>query len=215
MASTEAQCRCSPPTRSGRGRALRTRRFSDDRRHRLQGGRRERQRCRGDGRRTATRAVVPHPSTHAPDGRRRWSVGRRAGGRGRNRRHTGRVNQQPSDDTITADHEHQVLPPSGPPSVPALFGFEAPITGKLATDVFIMGEPAALKNSTGTCPPHVPPEPEGTTFVTAPSHVGVITDGSATVMINGRAGGACTATARRPADERGGRVVATGSVYVG
>jgi uncharacterized Zn-binding protein involved in type VI secretion len=117
------------------------------------------------------------------------------------------------DDTITADHEHEVLPPSGPPTVPAPFGFEAPITGKLATDVFVMGEPVALKDSTGTCPPHVP-KPLGTTFVSAPSHVGVIVDGSSTVTIDGRAvaraGDGATACG-----QGGARVVATGSVYVG
>jgi uncharacterized Zn-binding protein involved in type VI secretion len=123
-------------------------------------------------------------------------------------------------DTITATDIHIVLVPSpgGPVPTPLPHVFAGTLTGRLSTNVRIMGRPAATVNSTATnTVPHLP-MPPGTAFQRPPSNRGTVVSGSATVRINGRMAarnGDVATTCNDPADLPVGTVVAVGTVLVG
>lgn len=119
-------------------------------------------------------------------------------------------------DQIIAVDKHLIKPPGVPPPVLTPHPFAGQIDGSLSSDVNIMGMAAATKDSTATnTPSHVP---IGGTFVKPPSNKGTITQGSSTVLINGKAAarnGDTAKTCNDPKDLEGGTVVATGSVMIG
>src|SRR5579875_2428570 len=89
-------------------------------------------------------------------------------------------------DQITAVDTHIVLIPSpgGAVPTPLPHPFAGIINGNLSPNVMIMGLPAATQGSTAdNMPPHIP---QGGPFQLPPSNRGVIINGSATVLINGK-----------------------------
>lgn len=121
-------------------------------------------------------------------------------------------------DRVVAVDTHIVLVPSpgGPVPVPTPLPFTGTITEKCSLDVFVEGRPAAVAGSVAINePPHLPPEG---TFADPPTDTGVITTGSATVLINGvpaaRAGDVAE-TCNDPVPLPVGKVVALGTVQFG
>jgi uncharacterized Zn-binding protein involved in type VI secretion len=119
-------------------------------------------------------------------------------------------------DQITAEDVHLIQPPGTAPPVPTQHPFRGIIRDKLSVNVNIMGQPAAMANSTATnTPAHLP---IGGTFVKAPANRGLIVRGSATVFINGKPAARnndVAITCNDPIDLPVGRVVAKGTVFVG
>ncbi|GER84099.1 PAAR motif protein [Thermogemmatispora aurantia] len=121
-------------------------------------------------------------------------------------------------DQITAVDTHIVLIPSpgGAVPTPLPHPFAGIINGNLSPNVMIMGLPAATQGSTAdNMPPHIP---QGGPFQRPPSNRGVIINGSATVLINGKPAarsGDTAMTCNDPADMPVGTVVATGTVLIG
>ncbi|MBE3565033.1 MAG: PAAR domain-containing protein [Thermogemmatispora sp.] len=121
-------------------------------------------------------------------------------------------------DQITAVDTHIVLIPSpgGAVPTPLPHPFAGIINGNLSPNVMIMGLPAATQGSTAdNMPPHIP---QGGPFQRPPSNRGVIINGSATVLINGKPAarsGDTAITCNDPADMPVGTVVATGTVLIG
>jgi uncharacterized Zn-binding protein involved in type VI secretion len=121
-------------------------------------------------------------------------------------------------DQITAVDTHIVLIPSpgGAVPMPLPHPFAGIINGNLSPNVMIMGLPAATQGSTAdNMPPHIP---QGGPFQRPPSNRGVIINGSATVLINGKPAarsGDTAMTCNDPADMPVGTVVATGTVLIG
>ena len=119
-------------------------------------------------------------------------------------------------DKVTASDMHMIQPPA--PATPVLLPhpFAGTIDGGLSADVNIMGLPAATVDSTATnAPPHVP---SGGGFVNPPANRGTIVVGSPTVSINGRAAaraGDTALTCNDPSDLPVGKVVASGTVFIG
>ena len=118
-------------------------------------------------------------------------------------------------DQITATDFHIVVPPTGTPFL-APFPFTGIIDNKLSGDVNIMGRPAAVQGSMATnTPPHIP---IGGAFQTPPKNQGEIVTGSATVFINRKPAARATDTAKTcndPTDLLVGKVVASGTVFIG
>ncbi len=123
-------------------------------------------------------------------------------------------------DQIVATDMHIVMVPSpgGPVPTPLPHPFTGILDGNLSPDVFIMGVPAATVGSTATnTPPHIP-TPPGTAFQIPPTNQGVILQGSATVLINGKPAaraGDPAQTCADPVPNMSATVVASGTVMIG
>ena len=121
-------------------------------------------------------------------------------------------------DLIVATDTHIVLVPSptGPVPTPMPHPFNGVINGNLSPNVRIMGKPAATVGSTAqNTPPHIP---QAGTFQKPPSNKGVIISGSSTVFINGKPAarnGDTAITCNDPVDLPVGKVVASGTVFIG
>ncbi len=123
-------------------------------------------------------------------------------------------------DRIVAGDTHIVMVPStsGTVPTPLLHPFNGTLSGNLSGNVKIMGMPAATRGSTAdNTPPHLP-TPPGTAFQRQPANKGTVKLGSKTVNINGkpaaRAGDPAD-TCNDPTDQPVGKVVATGTVFIG
>jgi uncharacterized Zn-binding protein involved in type VI secretion len=118
-------------------------------------------------------------------------------------------------DQIVATDFHLVTLPSGIPILVAL-PFTGVIDKRLSPDVNIMGRPAAVQGSTApNSPSHIPPVG---TFQTPPHNQGEIRTGSPTVFINGKRSARSTDianTCNDPFDLPQGRVIASGTVFIG
>lgn len=125
-----------------------------------------------------------------------------------------------ANDRIVATDTHIVMVPAGPSLVPTPLPhpFSGPITGAVAPTVNIAGQGAAIVGSTADAtPPHVP-TPPGTAFQKPPANRGTIQMGSATVRVTGKPAarnGDTALTCNDPADAPVGKVVATGTVFIG
>lgn len=123
------------------------------------------------------------------------------------------------DQVVGTDiHIVMVPAPTGPVPTPLPHPFSGIIDGDLASEVKVMGLPAATTGSTATnMPPHLP-TPPGTAFQRPPTNKARIIRGSATVFIKGkpaaRAGDAAS-TCNDPVDQPTGTVVAAGTVFIG
>lgn len=122
-------------------------------------------------------------------------------------------------DQIMATDTHIILipaPPGPPVPTPLPHPFAGIIDGNLSSDVNIMGMPAATVDSTATnTPPHIP---QGGPFQKPPSNKATIKMGSATVNINGKMAARnmdMAETCNDPSDLPVGKVVATGTVFIG
>lgn len=121
-------------------------------------------------------------------------------------------------DKIVATDIHIILVPTpgGPVPTPLPHPFSGTITGNLSPNVFIMNQPAATVGSTATnLPPHIP---QGGPFQKPPSNTATIISGSATVFINNKPAARNVDTANTcndPTDLPVGKVVATGTVFIG
>jgi uncharacterized Zn-binding protein involved in type VI secretion len=122
-------------------------------------------------------------------------------------------------DRIVATDTHIVVVPGVPPTdAPEPHPFDGIINGGLSGNVTIMGQPAAMVESTAeNTPPHVP-TPPGNAFQKPPSNRATIITGSPTVTINGKPAarsGDTALTCNDPADLPVGSVQATGNVVIG
>jgi uncharacterized Zn-binding protein involved in type VI secretion len=121
------------------------------------------------------------------------------------------------NDRIVALDTHLVQPPAPVPPVPDMCPFDGPITGSLSPNVFVQGLAAATVGSTATnTPPHIPTIPGA--FVNPPTNQGVVTSGSATVLINGKSAarqGDTAQTCNDPVPMPVGVVTATSTVLIG
>lgn len=123
-------------------------------------------------------------------------------------------------DHITAIDTHIVMVPSsgGPVPTPLPHPFDGILDGNLSANVKIMGRAAATVGSTATnTPPHFPTSP-GTTFQQPPANRASVTQGSGTVLINGKPAarnGDPAQTCADPVPNTGGRIIAAGTVLVG
>jgi uncharacterized Zn-binding protein involved in type VI secretion len=119
-------------------------------------------------------------------------------------------------DQVIATDMHMIQPPGTAPPVLVPHPFTGIINGGLSSDVNIMGQPAATKDSTAAnTPPHIP---VGGSFVNPPANRGTIIMGSPTVNINGKPAarnGDQARTCNDPADLPVGTVVAVGTVMIG
>lgn len=121
-------------------------------------------------------------------------------------------------DKIVATDIHIVMIPSptGQVPTPLPHPFNGTIDGSLSQNVKIMGMPAATANSTATnIPPHIP---QGGPFQKQPTDKATIMIGSPTVKINGKMAarhGDTALTCNDPSDLPVGKVIATGTVYIG
>jgi uncharacterized Zn-binding protein involved in type VI secretion len=123
-------------------------------------------------------------------------------------------------DTIAATDTHIVIVPIGTGQVPVpLFHvFNGKLSGNLSNDVRIMGRPAATLGSVATnTVAHLPTAP-GIAFQRVPSNRGRVSRGSGSVRINGKPAarsGDVAETCNDPQDAPVGRVLASGSVFIG
>jgi uncharacterized Zn-binding protein involved in type VI secretion len=119
-------------------------------------------------------------------------------------------------DKVEATDIHIIIMPAPAPSQPLPHPFMGIIDGSLSSDVNIMGMPAATVDSTATnTPSHIP---QGGSFQKPPSNKATIKIGSPTVKINGKMAarnGDMAFTCNDPSDLPAGKVIATGTVYVG
>jgi uncharacterized Zn-binding protein involved in type VI secretion len=92
------------------------------------------------------------------------------------------------NDQVTGIDTHVVMVPSPSGSVPT--PLPHPFSGKLAeqlsSDVLIEGERAATVGSVAPNRPVHVPTPPGTSFQRTPSNRGTVSDGSRSVLINGK-----------------------------
>jgi uncharacterized Zn-binding protein involved in type VI secretion len=123
-------------------------------------------------------------------------------------------------DRIQARDNHIVMVPVGTSLVPTSLPhpFDGAINGGLSRNVNIMKKPAASVDSTADNEPkHLPTAP-GQSFQNAPKNLGTIVRGSRTVNINGKPAarhGDVAETCNDPDDQPVGKVVASGSVFIG
>ncbi|MCE5257915.1 MAG: PAAR domain-containing protein [Chloroflexi bacterium] len=124
------------------------------------------------------------------------------------------------NDTVIGVDTHIVMVPSpgGPVPTPTPgHPFNGIINGGLSSNVKIMGQPAATLGSTAqNTPPHIPMG--GPSFQVPPLNRATITQGSATVLINGKPAArngdpAQTCDDLVPAPH--GTVVAVGTILIG
>ncbi len=90
-------------------------------------------------------------------------------------------------DLVTAVDTHIVMVPSpgGPVPTPTPLPFSGPIQNQVSSDVSIERQWAATVGSEAVNQPsHIPPP--STTFQIPPTNKGVVQQGSATVLINGK-----------------------------
>jgi uncharacterized Zn-binding protein involved in type VI secretion len=123
-------------------------------------------------------------------------------------------------DKVIAVDTHIVMVPSptGATPTPLQHPFNGIINGSLSSDVKIMGLAAAVVGSTADNTPTHIPTPPGTSFKSPPANKGTIKAGSFTVKINGKAAarnGDTAETCNDPTDMPVGKVVATGTVFIG
>jgi uncharacterized Zn-binding protein involved in type VI secretion len=121
------------------------------------------------------------------------------------------------DKIVGVDIHIVMIPsPTGQVPTPLPHPFNGTINGSLSQNVKIMGMPAATANSTAmNTPPHIP---QGGQFQKPPSDKATIMIGSPTVRINGKMAarnGDMAITCNDPADMPVGKVIATGTVYIG
>jgi uncharacterized Zn-binding protein involved in type VI secretion len=121
------------------------------------------------------------------------------------------------DKVLAVDIHIQMIPsPGGPVPTPLPSPFIGTIDGELSSDVFIEGKAAAVVGSTATnTPAHIP---VAGPFQKTPADKATIQQGSATVLINGKAAarlGDPATTCNDPADLPAGVVLATGMVFIG
>jgi uncharacterized Zn-binding protein involved in type VI secretion len=113
---------------------------------------------------------------------------------------------------------HVVLVPSpgGPVPTPTPLPFSGKLDDGLSPDVAVDNKKLAVKGSIAeNSPGHVAPSG---TFQRPPSNRGTVSGGSATVFASGKAvarAGDPASTCNDPSDAPKGRVVATGTVFVG
>jgi uncharacterized Zn-binding protein involved in type VI secretion len=122
-------------------------------------------------------------------------------------------------DNIVASDIHIVMIPSPTGQVPTPVPnhpFKGIIDSDLSQNVKIMGMPAATVDSTATnSPPHIP---QGGQFQKQPSNKATIKMGSPTVKINGKMAarsGDLAMTCDDVSGLPGGKVIATGTVFIG
>ena len=121
-------------------------------------------------------------------------------------------------DKIVATDIHIVMIPSptGQVPTPLPHPFIGIINGSLSQDVKIMGMPAATMNSTATnMPSHIQ---QGGQFQKPPSNKATIMIGSPTVKINGKMAarsGDTAMTCNDPSDLPSGKIIASGTVFIG
>lgn len=123
-------------------------------------------------------------------------------------------------DRIVAIDTHIVMVPSGASQVPTPLPcpFAGIINGQLSRDVNIMGMAAATVDSTADNTPQHVATPPGTSFQNPPSNKATILNGSPTVKINGKQAaraGDVAKTCNDPSDMPLGKVVASGTVFIG
>jgi len=113
-------------------------------------------------------------------------------------------------------HVVMIPSPTGQTPTPLPHPFIGTIDNGLSKDVKIMGMPAATVDSTATNnPSHIP---QGGQFQKPPSNKATIKIGSPTVKINGKMAarmGDMAMTCNDPSDLPVGKVIATGTVYIG
>lgn len=113
-------------------------------------------------------------------------------------------------------HLVQIPTPTGPITVPLPHPFKGQLSKELSKNVKIMGKAAAMKGSWGeNNPKHVP---MGTKFVKEPTNKGTVFMGSLTVKINGKQAarsGDMVLTCNDPVDLPVGKIIASGTVYIG
>lgn len=115
-------------------------------------------------------------------------------------------------DGVTGVDTHVVLVPSpgGPVPTPLPHPFAGPLLEKMSGDVLIDARPAATVGSiVQNQPPHLP-TPPGTSFQLPPRNRGVVQNGSATVLINGKPAarlGDRVVTCNDPVDQPVGTIV--------
>ena len=119
-------------------------------------------------------------------------------------------------DRVTATDMHMIQPPGPTPPVLLAHPFAGILDGALSANVKIMALPAATVGSTASnTPPHAP---SGGSFVNPPSNRGKIMRGSSTVFINGKSAaraGDTAQTCNDPSDLPVGKVIASGTVFIG
>ena len=121
-------------------------------------------------------------------------------------------------DQVLAMDIHIVMIPSpgGPVPTPLPNPFMGTLDGDLSSDVFIGGMAAATVGSTATnTPQHIP---AGGPFQKPPGNKATVTQGSGTVFINGKPAarmGDPALTCNDPADTPAGKVLASGTVFIG
>lgn len=123
-------------------------------------------------------------------------------------------------DKVTATDIHIVMVPSpgGQTPTPLPHPFVGIINGNLSSDVKIMGQRAATKDSTADNTPKHIPTPPGVSFQKPPTDRATIQNGSTTVTINGKPAarnGDIAITCNDPTDLPSGTVVAVGTVTIG
>ena len=121
-------------------------------------------------------------------------------------------------DKVMATDTHIVMIPSpgGPVPTPLPNPFAGALDGALSSSVNIQGKAAAVVGSTATnSPSHIP---QGGSFQKPPADSGKVLQGSATVLIGGKAAaraGDPVTTCNDPADLPAGQIVASGTVFIG
>lgn len=119
-------------------------------------------------------------------------------------------------DQITAVDPHLIQPPGPTSPVIVPHPFNGIIDSSVSVDVKIGGMGAATVGSMASnTPPHIP---IGGSFVVPPTNKGTITQGSGSVMINGKPAaraGDSAQTCADPAPNMNAKVVAAGTVMIG
>lgn len=119
-------------------------------------------------------------------------------------------------DKVVASDMHQIIQQPTGATVLTPHPFSGLLDGNLSSDVKIMGRAAATLDSTATNTPlH---QPVGGSFVKQPSNQATIRAGSGSVFINKRPAARnddTATTCNDPQDLPVGKVVATGTVFIG
>ena len=121
------------------------------------------------------------------------------------------------DQVVATDIHIEMVPsPGGPVPTPLPNPFSGQLDGSLSSDVQVEGKAAAVQGSTATnSPAHIPTSGP---FQKSPANSATVMQGSATVLINGKAAarnGDPALTCNDPADLPAGTIVAAGTVLVG
>jgi uncharacterized Zn-binding protein involved in type VI secretion len=121
-------------------------------------------------------------------------------------------------DRVVGLDTHIVLIPSpgGPIPTPIPSSFSGPLQSKLASTVYLDGEPVAIVGSVAdNTPPHIP---IGGSFQSPPSNRGTVVQGSTTVFADEKGvvrAGDPVECCNDPTDLQTGVVVAAGKVFAG